>query len=358
MLEKPYYNPLLSYEDNYQLGPFGELIHQEEIPRHSSPRFNFLGHQIHLPFGIPAGPLVNSRFISAAFNQGFDLCVYKTVRTKEYPCHPWPNVLAVHEKQLSFNRTEPVIADSLFKEPLSITNSFGVPSAELKIWQADMAKAVESAHPGQLLIGSFQGTPDGSGQFTNYQNDFAKAAYLVKETGAQILEANLSCPNEGTSNLLCFDLEKTYLIAQAIRKEIGDTPLILKLAYFQDESLLESFIKRLSPLVDGFAAINTIIAQVNNQNGQQALPGEGRARSGICGAAINWAGLEMTQRIANIRQKNKYDFTIIGVGGVSNIEDYTNYISAGADAVMSATGSMWNSHLAKEIYDALNTYST
>ena len=33
--------------------------------------------------------------------------------------------------------------------------------------------------------------------------------------------------------------------------------------------------------------------------------------------------------------------------------DYKEYRDAGADAVMSATGAMWNSHLAAEIKDSL-----
>jgi len=35
-----------------------------------------------------------------------------------------------------------------------------------------------------------------------------------------------------------------------------------------------------------------------------------------------------------------------------NAEDYQDYREAGADAVLSATGAMWNPYLAKEIKEA------
>jgi dihydroorotate dehydrogenase len=43
------------------------------------------------------------------------------------------------------------------------------------------------------------------------------------------------------------------------------------------------------------------------------------------------------------------EFFIIGVGGASSVEDFHSYQKKGADAVMSATASMWNPYLAQEI---------
>ncbi|NCN45818.1 MAG: dihydroorotate oxidase [Candidatus Pacebacteria bacterium CG10_big_fil_rev_8_21_14_0_10_36_11] len=354
-MQQPFYNPEVSYEENYKKGPFGSFANNDVIVRTNKPQFDFFGHKLFLPFGIPAGPLLNANFITAAFRKGFDLCVYKTVRTNEYPCHPWPNVLAVHEEKLEINRTFPVVADSSYVEPLSITNSFGVPSANPKIWQQDMAKAVKNTGIGQLMIGSFQGTSDGSGNVDAYIKDFVRAAELVKETGTKVLEANLSCPNEGTAHLLCFDIERTLKIAQEIKKAIGDTPLILKLAYFDDDNLLESFVKKLGPVVDGFSAINTIAAAIVDKDGKQALPGKGRERSGVCGRAITWAGLDMVSRLIALRKKLQLKYVVIGVGGVTKTNDYFAYRKNGADAVMSATGAMWHQDLAAQILNKIKT---
>lgn len=357
-LKKPFYDPNKSYGFNYKHGPFGgfqNLNKIEKIKRLDKngkllePKHELFGNKIYLPFGIPAGPLVNAKFVSAAFKKGFDVCVYKTVRTREYPCHKHPSVLAVHLDKLESNRKKTLIADNKYTQPLSITNSFGVPCTLPKIWQKDIKLAVESAGVGQVMIGSFQGTTDSSGSVEAYVKDFVLAAKMVKETGAKILEANLSCPNEGTSNVLCFDTKRTKIIASEIKKEIGKTPLILKLAYFDDDKKLENFVEELGLIVDGFSAINTISAEIVDKNGNQALPGIGRKQSGVCGSAITWAGLEMVEKLVHLRKKLKMDYVIIGVGGITTPLGYYKYKKNGADVMMSATGAMWDTDLAKKL---------
>lgn len=353
MLHTPFYDPTKSYEENYEQGPFGEFkkaldTNHSELGKSTN---NFLGQSVNSVFGIPAGPLLNSKFCEGAFRMGFDLCTYKTVRSQAYHCHPYPNVLAVQvEGDLTLEKASgELVADDTYEEPLSITNSFGVPSMPPEIWQADMKKALAAAGPGQVLIGSFQGTKKPGGTVEDFIQDHVLTARLVKETGVKIMETNLSCPNEGTSDLLCFDVERVGQIARAIKEEIGDIPLILKLAYFKDQDHLTKFVKEVGDIVQGLAAINTIPAAIVDEQGQQALPGEGRLRSGVCGTAIQWAGLEMVERLAILRDTLKMSYSIVGVGGVMSAEDFIAYRQAGADAVMSATGAMWNPLLAQEI---------
>jgi dihydroorotate dehydrogenase (NAD+) catalytic subunit len=356
----PFYDPSKSYEENYDNGPFGEWASGSTSGVTSdtagAQTYELWGHKLTTPFGIPAGPLLNSKFVSAAFKAGFDVCVYKTVRSREHASHPWPNVLPVTIKGGDLKQEEAdagVTSKEQYDEPLSITNSFGVPSKSPDVWQGDMAAALSAAAPGQLMIGSFQGTQDGSGNFDNYQADFVTTAKLVKETGVQVMEVNLSCPNEGTSDLLCYDIARTQAIAFAIKNAIGNTPLIIKIGYYADDEKLKQLVAEVGNTVDGIAAINTIAAKIITPQGEQALPGQGRARSGVCGAAIKWAGLEMVERLDKWRKAGNHTFKIIGVGGVLSSDDVKTYLSAGADAAMSATGAMWNPNLGKQVREAL-----
>lgn len=350
-LNKPFYDPEKNYKDNFTQGPFNSFGNGVRYKNKGEPRNSFLGNKIYLPFGIPAGPLLNSRFIKFAFEKGFDICTYKTVRSRKYPCNQWPNILAVKVVgDLTIEKARKgVIADNNYNEPLSITNSFGVPSYSPDFWQEDMEKAVQSAGKGQVMIGSFQGTPKGDGDVQAYIDDYILTARLVKETGALVLEANLSCPNEGKADLLCFDVQTVQKIAEGIKNKIGNTPLLLKLAYFETDNLLRRFVKAVGLIVDGLVAINTIPANILDKNGKQALPGEGRMRSGVCGRAVQWAGLDMVKRLRELRQELNLNYSIIGVGGVTKPEDYKKYRQAAADVVMSATGAMWNPYLAEEI---------
>lgn len=350
----PFYDPLRTYDDNYANGPFGTFAEAGTPRAEGEPHESFLGHLVFKPFGIPAGPLLNAAFCAAAFSRGFDVNVYKTVRTAAHPCHPFPNTLAVHtDGPLTLERAAvPVLADPDFGAVVSITNSFGVPSKDPDVWQPDMVAAARAAGVGQLLVGSFQGTRPADGvprREAAFIADHVRAAQLVEETGVRVLEMNLSCPNEGAANLLCFDTPTVVKIVTAVKDALGDTPLLLKLAYFPDDEALSALVAATAGIVEGYAAVNTIPATLVDASGAQALPGEGRAVGGVCGGAIAWAGLEMTQRLAALRARGNHDFAIVGVGGVRTAEDYAVLRGAGADAVMSATGAMFSPDLGARV---------
>ena len=147
MLSTPFFDPATSYAENWETGPFGAFaigkIYEGPI----------------IPFGIPAGPLLNAKFIKAALDHGFDICVYKTVRTYEKKANPWPNVVAVDIKgDLTMEQARKgVVTKPGFSEPLAITNSFGNPSYPVDVWQPDMADAVKHARPGQQVWGMIEG---------------------------------------------------------------------------------------------------------------------------------------------------------------------------------------------------------
>jgi dihydroorotate dehydrogenase (NAD+) catalytic subunit len=351
MLHKPFFNPLLSYEDNYKKGPFGEFANKKVYKEKGEADYYLFGHPVYKPFGIPAGPLLNSKYVNAALDKGFDIVAYKTVRSRPHPSNVWPNVLAVKVKgDLTLEKADKgLLANQKYVRPLAVSNSFGVPSMSPDIWQPDMKKSIKHAKKGQIVIGSFQGTVDKSGDANKYIKDFAKTARLVKEAGAQVLEVNLSCPNEGKDHLLCFDLPRTGKVVEAIKNEIGNTPLIIKIAYYEEMKDWETLIKLIGKSVQGIAAINTIPAKLYNEKGNQALPGENRLRSGICGYPIKWAGLESVKILRALRDKHSLNYVIFGVGGVTVPKDYVEYRKAGADFVSSATGAMWDPFLAQEI---------
>ncbi|WP_062517245.1 hypothetical protein [Demequina gelatinilytica] len=344
------YDPRQSYEHNLAHGPSGPMAGPGVPVPEAPPRHAFLGEMLHSPFGIAAGPLLDSAYTTAALRHGFDIAAYKTVRSAAHASHPFPNTLAVHVRgRLEADRAEPLLADSELEHATSISNSFGVPSQDPDAWQPDMAQAVAAAGDGQLLLASFQGTRQRSGGMAAYTADHAATARLVAETGARVLEMNLSCPNEGTGALLCFDTAAVARIAGAVKDAIGDLPLVLKLAYFRDDAALRAFVEATAGIVDGYAAINTLPARLVDRDGGPALPGEGREVAGVCGDAIRWAGLEMTQRLARHREELGQAFAIVGVGGVLDASHYASYRAAGADAVMCATGAMLDAGLGRSV---------
>ena len=352
MLHAPFYDPTKSYEENYDKGPYNAFADGKIYAQKGEPEAEFLGHKVYASFGIPAGPLLNSNFCKAAFEKGFDICVYKTVRSDVFPCHPFPNVLAIHpEGDLTFEKLKkPLIADATYTEPLSITNSFGVPSKAAPVWQEDVKKAVAAAGKGQVLVLSFMGTVRPEQTQQEFIDDYILAARLANETGAPVLETNLSCPNIGNEGLVCYNLDVTEKVTKGIRNVIGSKKFILKVGYYQDDAELERLAEIADVHADSVSGINTLQGEIRDVDGNQALPGSpARLRSGVCGVGIKWAGIDFVRRLAKIREKRGFKFSIEGVGGVLTAEDYKEYRDAGADSVMSATGAMWNPFLAQEI---------
>lgn len=351
----PFYDATKTYYANFDNGPFGIFADGERYRDVTTVEEKVCGMSVRTPFGIPAGPLVNGSFMKAALDKGFDMPIHKTVRTKKRICHPYPNSLPVDIiGDLTLEKADGgLVTKDDYTEPLSITNSFGNPSYTPDFWQKDIADAVSYAREGQLVGASFEGTRWEGYSESDYIDDWVTGGKLLKETGVHFIEANLSCPNEGTAALLCYDINRAKIIASAIKDTVGDLPLFLKISYFRDNDELARLVKEIGSVVDGFAAINTISAEVRTPQNKQALPGEGRLRSGICGHSIKWAGLNMVKRLSKLRIAHKKSFSIIGVGGVMNANDYHEYKKASADAVMSATGAMWNPCLAIEIKESL-----
>ena len=354
MLRAPFFDPLKSYAENWEEGPFNDFADGVVVPESGEPRFPFLGHMLNYPFGIPAGPLLNGKYVKAALDKGFDVPVHKTVRSRVRESNLWPNVLGAEiEGDLTLEMAQnPIVVRNEYKEPLSITNSFGNPSYEPTVWQKDLQECVLYAKPGQLVMCSYEGTKwDENFSTEDYIRDWADGMQMIKDTGVKVVEANFSCPNEGAAQLLCFDIPKVKKVTEAIKAKIGETALVIKIAYFDDAQLRE-LVREVGSIVDGFSAINTIPAPVVNPDGSQALPGAHRVKSGICGHAVKWAGLDMVKRLADLRRELGMQYGIIGCGGVTVPTDFKEYRDAGADVVMTATGAMWNGYLAKEVKEA------
>jgi len=208
------------------------------------------------------------------------------------------------------------------------------------------------------MIMSFMGTKMEEMDRDQYIADFVKACCLARETGAPILEVNFSCPNFGKEGLICNDIETSCDILEALHTAKGNTPLLVKIGYFPDDQKenLEKLLMIIKQYADGVSAINTIAAKVLNEKGEQALPGKSiRLSSGVCGHAIRWAGLEMVEKIMAYKNTQAWkDFVVIGVGGVTKVEDYLAYIRTGVNAVQSATGAMWKPGLAIDIRNEAN----
>ncbi|HSW85021.1 MAG TPA: hypothetical protein VLF79_00190 [Candidatus Saccharimonadales bacterium] len=353
-----FFDPAKTFDENFDNGPF--IDKSEPYKNAGDHNYNFLDHKLYSPYGIAAGSLPTSKHVKGAFQKGFDVVCYKTQRSVPFPVNEFPNVvyLDVEGKLTLEKAAKPLVGHTTSDQPLeklTITNSFGNPSRGPDFWVKDMMQAVAAQGKGQLLIASVVGTIQDGFTQEDYYDDFAKAAEMAVGAGAPVIEVNLSCPNVASEGILCYNQEAVLKVTKKVKELIGNTPLIAKVGYFTSEQqdLLETIVDKTAPYVSAFSAINTIPAAIVDEQGKQLLPGEGRLKSGVCGAGIKWAGIDLVKRLNKLRKQKNLTYEIIGVGGVMTPADFQDYRLAGADVVQSVTAAMWNDNLAAEIKSSI-----
>ena len=336
----PIYDIAKSYAENASDGPFfnGEIL---DRPKIEECKYELFGFPLLSPLGIPAGPLLNSRWINLAASLGFDVLTYKTIRSFAHPGHGLPNMIYVEPIDRKTARATHAIKEL---SELTVTNSFGMPSKDPDFLLQDIDRANRSLKTGQLLIVSVVGT---SGQGVSFAEDFVRAAMIAREAGAKVIEANFSCPNVGKAEgMLYTDPASVYDIARAIVAAIYPVPLILKMGTFASRGALEEVLLAAARAgVRGICGINSLSMHVVNEHGHPAL-GEQRPTSGVCGAAIRKEALHFIRDAAFLIRREKLDLTLLGCGGVVLADQFDEFLSAGARIAMSATGMMWDPYLA------------
>ncbi|PCI93249.1 dihydroorotate dehydrogenase [Candidatus Aerophobetes bacterium] len=339
----PIYDIKRSYTENLEQGPFFDSAIPKRDISEIEVLYDFLGVQVASPLGVPAGPLLGSKWTTLAGKLGFDIVTYKTIRSRKHNCHPLPNMLYVdvdHKKKIA------TLRDNLPEDiaHLGVTNSFGMPSMDKDYLMEDIKKAHEGLGKNQVLVVSFVGTPS---EDTDFFTDFADAGLLAKEAGAKIVEANFSCPNVATKEGSIYKNEETvYALGKKLKDALGDTPLIIKVGVFDDiEHMRKVFIAAARAGIDAISGINTLSMKAITKEGKPALD-EHRKTSGICGGPIREAGLNFVRCARKVIREEKLKLTLIGVGGITTKEHFDAYLEAGADFVQTATGMMWDPLLA------------
>src|SRR5262245_59270420 len=88
----PRYDRTQTYDWNYDHAPDPVAVQTPALPG----RWEVCGTRVGSPLGVPAGPLLNGRWVLYYASLGFDVLTYKTVRSGPRPCYPLPNLQPVH----------------------------------------------------------------------------------------------------------------------------------------------------------------------------------------------------------------------------------------------------------------------
>jgi dihydroorotate dehydrogenase (NAD+) catalytic subunit len=340
------YDRQKSYRWNYEHVPAPVSLSVPTVCSESSNtgKFSFCGLEVNSPLGVPAGPLLNGKWCLYYASLGFDVLTYKTVRSGFRECYPLPNLVPVDTAAL-FGGEQSVSQAATMDGSWAV--SYGMPSQDPSDWQADIAETRQQLPSGKVLSVSIVGTIEPDWTLERLAQDYALCARLAVESGANCIEANFSCPNVSTCDGQLFqNPADCATVVKIIRDAIGDIPLIGKIGRLNNDNESLELIQHLNGYLDALAMTNSIATQVLDQNGTLIFDGQ---RRGICGKATLQASVAQTKSLNDMIAEHDLDIRLIGVGGVSTIEDVRNYLAAGAQAVHIATAAMVNPLVAIEI---------
>ncbi|MFN0198588.1 MAG: dihydroorotate dehydrogenase, partial [Planctomycetaceae bacterium] len=225
--------------------------------------------------------------------------------------------------------------------------SFGMPSKSPDYWRRDVTWTRDRLAREKILSVSVVGTTQPGWTIDDLADDYARCAKWALESGADVIEANFSCPNVSTCDgQLYQEPSAAACVASRIRQAIGETPFLLKVGYFADLDLAATVLDAVAPYVSGWASTNSVIARVRNAQGEWEFDGAPR---GICGDATRSASVAQTAFLSNEIQSRGYSTQLIGVGGVSTTPHVREFLAAGAEGVHLATSVMVDPAVGLEI---------
>lgn len=292
---------------------------------------------------------MNSRWIHYYAALGFDVLTYKTVRSAERKCYALPNLLPVESSSLNDEGGVLRVSESTKFDSWAI--SFGMPSKAPATWRKDVERARSGLAKGQVLVVSVVASPQPGWTMEQVAEDFAKCAAWAAESGAHVVEPNLSCPNVCTQEAdLYLSADASRLVAEAVRAAVGHLPVVLKVGLFPNQQKAEELVDAIAPFAHAISATNSITGRVASADGSLLFDG---LRRGIGGAAIEQRCLEEIRMLSAIVKKHEAKIQLIGVGGVSTAAHFRKRIDAGAHHVQLATAAMLDPNVAIKIRQEL-----
>ncbi len=342
-MDLPKYDRQQSYDWNYEQAPQPLELNVPEFPG----RWEFFGLPVGSPLGVAAGPLLNGKWCLYYASLGFDVVTYKTVRSLERACFPWPNLVPVECGPLRGGEG-PLPAAAVMQGSWAV--SFGMPSRHPDVWRQDVAHTRRQLGPGKLLSVSVVGSVQPEWTIDDLAQDYARCARWAVESGADCIEANFSCPNVRTCDGQLYQQPAdAALVAATVRQAIGSRPLLLKIGHLPQVDLAEQLIEAVEAHADGLAMTNSIAVPVRNSDGELLFDGQ---RRGICGRATLDASVAQTRMVRDILTRRRSRLNLVGVGGAQTADDVRAYLDAGASAVHLATAVMTQPDVALRIREA------
>lgn len=178
-------------------------------------------------------------------------------------------------------------------------------------------------------------------------NEYIKLAKIAHKNNIQAIELNVSCPNVEEGCLeFGKDPETLYKLMSSVREVFSGTLIIKLSSNISNPAQMALLAKKTQ--MDAISAINTVKAMQVKINIQEGKFKPSSIRGGLSGPCIKPIALNF---IHEVRQA--CDLPIIGMGGISNIDDMLEFFAVGADAIQLGTANFTHPDIAQKLVKEL-----
>ncbi len=177
------------------------------------------------------------------------------------------------------------------------------------------------------------------------KEDFVYLATRLNEAeGLKGVELNISCPNVSGGVDFGTDARACYDVVRSVR-DVLNAPIIAKLTP-NVTSIAEIAKGAMEAGADAVSCINTVLGMVVDWRKKKPVLGNGVG--GLSGPAIKPIALRCVYQVAS-----KLSIPIIGIGGISNIDDVMEFLVAGASAIQVGTANYFDPKISERLVEEL-----
>lgn len=216
------------------------------------------------------------------------------------------------------------------KEGFYSLNSYGLPNGGMPYFRGTLPKMVELAHAnGKPLIANIVG-------FT--KEEFVELIKLAEESGADIVELNLGCPNIWHKGKQKRIISYHASLVKEVLDYIGQHPPSIKIAV-KISPLPPDILGEVAQAITNSGIVQVVTATNSYPNAATTTGTNGPSNydetlAGLAGRALKPISLGIVQQLRAVLPDS---IQIIGAGGISSANDVNDYLLAGAAAVQIAT---------------------
>ncbi|BAQ10455.1 dihydroorotate dehydrogenase [Bacillus sp. OxB-1] len=176
--------------------------------------------------------------------------------------------------------------------------------------------------------------------------DYVEVAKTISTApNVQALELNISCPNVKCGGITFgTDPQQAHDLTAAV-KQVSEVPVYVKLSpNVTDVKEIALAVEEAG--ADAITMINTLVGmRLDQKTGRPIIA---NLTGGLSGPAVKPVAIRMVYEVSQV-----VNIPIIGMGGVAEVEDVIDFLSAGASAVAIGTANFVNPFVCPEIIDQL-----